>query len=256
MKRKTVDKFTFCAVFAYLLSATSMAAVANELSPSLTESGFGLSAGYFSQSGANGYFVGSEWQLSPYVQLSVNANSRLNSKRYDVEDVVTDSEYESLIEKGYEQPTSFTPRHTSIGVKMTLRYPIELSGWSVAPFVDAETLQFRTKSVELLKAGGSTSDNGDSNSSNKVADLHFERFNALAFGVGIHAEVGAHHWILGYHGYSTDESWSEVSLEDDQTGAWLRYDYFVTPQIAVRTKVDTVDIFGDPSLELGFHYHF
>lgn len=255
MKKSTV---IFLALIAGVSSASSFAS-------SLPGAGLDFSAGLSQSESGSGYFVGVDWQFSDYAELSITGKSILNGDRYELTEVMTPERFQALETlaggAGKYGPTSFSPRHNTVGVLMTLRYPIDLAGWSVAPFVDVGTQQARTKDVDIYAVSASSGSNtgtgtGSTSADKKLATVEFDSVQALVFGAGIQFGSDEHQFRVGYHSYSSNDNWSELQIMKDVAGAWLRYDYFFNDNWAFKFAFDSANQFDDPAFDVGIRYRF
>lgn len=250
----------------FTIAATALLFTSGVSASALTGTGLDLSGAYSQKEGAHGYLVQLNWQFSDYAELSLSGRSHLNSDTFTLQEVMSSEQLKKLEDQagtaGYT-PSAFSPRHNGLSAGVTLRYPLDLSGWSVAPFIDIGSQQMRTKDVKIYAASatgsggtGTGSGTGSNTQDRVLATLSFNKFDALTAGVGLQIGTGTHQWRMGYHTYATDSSWSDLQILDDQSGGWLRYDYFVSEHLAVLFQFDSVDAFGDPTFDLGLRWRF
>lgn len=234
---------------------------------SLMGTGLDLSAGVSQKEGSSGYVVQLDWQFSDYAEFSLVGRSHLNGDQFTLEQVLPKAKLDALLaEAGTTKkltPEKFSPRHNTVGADFTLRYPMDFSGFSIAPFFDVGSQQIRTKAVDLYFAstggtgtGGTGGTGGTTNNSTLAHTISFDSFNALVTGAGIQFGMEEHQIRIGYHSYSTDESWSELQVLDDVAGMWLRYDYFFNESLAVRFMFDGADQFDQPTFDFGIRWRF
>lgn len=225
-----------------------------------------LGLGYSAHEGQSGYYLDLRWQFNDYAEISFGVDSYLNAKTYDVTkfpgafpnvDAIGVEEFRDTFGDGM-----FRPRHNTYSFNTTLRYPFPLTRQTMfAPYIELGASKMSTKDVVFTeqKSTGSTGTGTGTGTgtSVKVLTLSFQDLDSFRAGAGFQLGFGdAHRWSLGAVGYSKNDDWSELDLEDDQVGAAIRYEYRPAKQLGIVARLETVDQFGDPWLSLGVNWVF
>ncbi len=255
MKRILVSTLASCAMFASSASLASDEGRATETQPNLMGSHVSLGVGAAAHEGQTGYYIDLGWQFNDYAKVQFLTDSFLNKTTYNAKSILPDFD-ESTYGDG-----NFRPRHNNYTLSFTARYPYQLSASTImAPYVEFGFNQMSTKDVEFSPLSASSSGSSDSSNSGSSiippVKLDFEDVGSIKFGVGFQfAFSDVHQWTIGAIGYSTDESWSDIELSDDQVGGTLRYEYRPSA-IGFVFKADSVDQFGDPLIHIGMNWAF
>lgn len=235
-----------------LFSALSTSVLSAEPSMGFFDDGrVDVIAGLSSHEGETGYYVNGQWNITQYAVLGLGADSYVRRSDFSVGDFFPDSDFADNL---------FRPRHTTYSLYGTLRYPFELSSDSqIAPFVTFGFNQMSTEDVEIGESDNSVEGDDNANSGNSDAELvlSFTDMDAFSIRIGAQWQINQRHLLsIGAVGYSLDDDWSELTLEDQHEGGFVSYRYQYSPLIGFTAGIDTVDIFGDANARFGLSFSF
>lgn len=237
---------------ALIASAVSGNAFGDEL-PQQTIMGNNASIdlAYSAHEGESGYYLALDWQMNKYAAVSVGVDSFLNGQVFNIVETL-DPDFETeMYGDGY-----FRPRQNTYTFELHLRYPFVFSEDTIiAPYLSLGASRMSTKAL-VFKPVGSESGNTVGNDTPDKR-YNFEDFGAFKAGTGVQlAFSDAHKFSLGAISYLNDDNWSELVIDDNQTGVAVKYEYRPNRALGYTFEVDSVDQFGKPVLRVGINWVF
>lgn len=236
-------KRTLLAGLLATLSISSFTANADVLPQSnIMGNNAAIGLGFSSNEGKSGYYADLRWQFNKYADISIGIDSYLNGQRFDSEPLLgTDA--------ALFTPESFRPRHNLYHLSTTFRYPFVLSSDTIiAPYAELGISKLSTKTLVFIE---------DVQQDPIIKRMTFGDLDSFKFGVGIQmAFNGAHKLTLGAIGYSNDEDFTQLSVDDNEIGGTLRYEYRPGDTLGYILRLDTVDQFGGALFNVGVSWNF
>jgi hypothetical protein len=201
-----------------------------------------IGLGFSSNEGESGYYADLHWQFNKYADISIGVNSYLNGQRFESETLLG-------ADAALFTPESFRPRHNLYQFSTTFRYPFVLSNDTIlAPYAELGISKLSTKTLVFVE---------NVESEPLVERKSFGDLDSFKFGVGIQmAFNGAHKLTLGAIGYSNDEDFTQLSVDDNEIGGTLRYEYRPGDTLGYILRLDTVDQFGGALFNIGVSWNF
>lgn len=235
-----------------LIGASLMSGVSYAKGTGFDQNNAVITVGMASQESQTGYFVSGAWQINDYVEFGLGVNSYLNNDRFEASDFLPAdfdlSEYED---------TEFRPRHNDIQFGVTFRHPLNITDHiTVSPYLEIGSSRLSTKKIKLTTSGSATSTTTSNTASTKI--ISFDDISSFHLGSGLQVTFGQEHEVrFGVRGYTTDDDWEALTIEEEQRTAYLRYEYrpYKSP-FGFVFGAQNADQFGDPSYRIGVSWAF
>jgi hypothetical protein len=253
MKRNFLPRALVASLFSSLL--LSHQAISDELPQStIMGSNASIDVAYSAHEGESGYYLALDWQMNKYAGVTVSVDSFLNGNVFNVLEDNLDADFD----KDIYGDGDFRPRQNTYTFELALRYPFVLSKeTTMAPYFSAGVARMSTKKLSFSPLGSGASGTDNTNNENTDKTYSFDDLTAFKVSVGVQFAFNDTHKIaFGALSYINDDNWSDLVLEDNQTGASLKYEYRPNRALGYRLAVDSVDQFGSPVFRLGVNWVF
>jgi hypothetical protein len=253
MKRNFLRSVLAASLFSSLL--LSHHATSDELpQPTIMGNNASIDLAYSAHEGESGYYLALDWQINKYAGFTVSVDSFLNGNVFNVIDDKLDADFDT---ETYGDG-DFRPRQNTYTFDLALRYPFVLSKETImAPYFSAGVARMSTKKLSFSTLGSGSGGTDETNNEDIDKTYSFDDLTAFKVSVGLQFAFDDTHKIaFGALSYINDDNWSDLVLEDNQTGASFKYEYRPNRALGYRLGIDSVDQFGNPVFRLGVNWVF